>query len=273
MTKTQKIIEKWYKLLKFPKEYDEEFYQILEEIPVPEGLRVEDTDPWSPYGKENLLRHLYFAEQLGEKYKEKGIPESVLIDTLKDIVTWTKTWSNVRGELWLEETHWLRLHFGMRLFALGRLHFFIVMIPGGMEELGIADGEGFVDVHIPEGGPLDYEQCVESFRMADEFFPKFFPEIPYRVYLCDSWLLDDTLKNYLRPDSNIVKFQSLFTPIRKRPENEIIHCIFTKDTTEENLAEKVATSSFAQKVKDHVLNGGTFYAVMGRRERGEQLQL
>ena len=251
MTKTQQIIEKWYKLLEFPKEYDEEFYQILEEIPVPEDLRIEDTDSWSPYGKENLLRHLYFAEQLGEKYKEKGIPESVLIDTMKDIVTWTKTWSKVRGELWLEETHWLRLHFGMRLFCLGRLHFFILMLPGGNEEMGI-------------------EACVESFRMADEFFPKYFPEIPYSKYFCDSWLLDDTLKHYLKPDSNILKFQTLFTPVGKRSDNEIIHCVFPKDTTEENLSEKVATSSFAQKVKDHVMNGGTFYAVKGMREKGQK---
>lgn len=270
MTKTQQIIEKWYRLLEFPKEYDEEFYQILEEIPVPEELRVEDTDSWSPYGKENLLRHLYFAEQLGEKYKEKGIPESVLVDTMKDIVTWTKTWSQVRGELWLEETHWLRLHFSMRLFCLGRLHFFILMLPGGNEEMGILPGEGFVDVHIPEGGPLDYEACLESFRMADEFFPKYFPEIPYSKYFCDSWLLDDTLKNFLKPNANILKFQSLFTPISRRADNEIIHCVFPKDTTEENLCEKVATSSFAQKVKDHVMNGGTFYAVMGMRKKGQQ---
>lgn len=267
MTNTQQIIEKWYHKLEFPKKYDEEFYQILEEIPVDEALRIEDTDPWSPYGKENLLQHLYFVEHLSKKYAEKGIPESVLVDTMKDIVTWTNTWSDVRGELWLEETHWLRLHFNMKLFALGRLHFYMGIMWTDMPALGLAKGDGYVDVHIPACGPLSYEECVKSFQMANEFFAKYYPEFSYENFYCDSWLLDDSLKEYLKPESNILKFQSLFTPIRKRPENEILHCIFKKDTTEENLADAVPTSSFAAKVKETVMNGGQFYAVMGIRSK------
>lgn len=267
MTKTQQIIEKWYIKLGFPKKYDEEFYQILEEFPVPEELRVEDTDPWSPYGKENLVRHLYFVEQLWEKYQERGIPEEILVDTMRDIVNWTNTWSSVRGELWLEETHWLRLHFNMRLFCLGRLHFFMGNMWEDQPDMGLKKGEGFLDVHIPAEGPLDYEACRASFHKANQFFATYYPEFSYENFYCDSWLLDDTLKNYLKPDSNILKFQSLFVPIRKRPDNELLHCIFPKDTTEENLAEAVPTSSFAKRVKEDVLNGAQFYAVMGKRSR------
>lgn len=269
MTKTQKIIEKWYKLLEFPKEYDKEFYQILEEIPVPEDLRIEDTDPLSPNGKENLLRHLYFMEELHERYQKKGIPDSVFLNTMQDIATWTKTWSDVRGELWMLETQWLRLHFDMKLFGLGRLQFYMGVAWDDLPDMGLKKGEGFLDVHIPATGPLSYEECLESFRMANEFFPKYYPEFSYEDFYCDSWLLDDTLKNYMKPGSNILKFQSMFTPVRKRPVNEILHCIFKRDTTEENLADREATSSFAQKVKEAVLNGGQFYAVMGKRSKYE----
>ncbi len=267
MTKTQQIIEKWYLALDFPKEFDEEFYQILEEIPVDENLRIEDVDPWSPYGKENLLQHLYFMEELHKQYQEKGLPDSVFLNTMQDIATWTKTWSAVHGELWLLETQWLRLHFSMKLFGLGRLQFYMCVAWDDLPELGLKKGEGFLDVHIPATGPLSYEECLESFQMANEFFSKYYPEFSYENFYCDSWLLDDTLKNYMKPDSNILKFQSMFTPIRKRPENEILHCIFPRDTTEENLANAVATSSFAQKVKESVLNGGQFYAVMGKRSK------
>ena len=262
MTKTQQIIEKWYQKLEFPKKYDEEFYQILEEIPVPEELRIEDTDPWSPYGKENLVQHLYFVEQLREKYEANGLPESVLLDTMKDIVNWTNTWSDVRGELWLEETHWLRLHFNLQLFCLGRLHYYKGIMWADQPDMGLKQGEGFLDVHIPAEGPLEYEKCVESFHLANEFFAKYYPDFSYENFYCDSWLLDESLKKYLKPESNILKFQTLFTPVRKRPENDILHCIFHKDTNEENLADAVPTSSFAKKIKEDALKGVQFYSVM-----------
>ena len=267
MTEVQKIIEKWYWKLGFPEKYNEEFYQILEEIPIDASLRVDDADIWSPYGKENLLQYLYFTEQLHKQYQEKGIPDSIFIHTMQDIVNWTKTWSDVRGELWLEETQWLHRHFHMQLFALGRLQFFICSLWADIPEWGMAKGDTLIEVHIPAEGPLKYEDCLASFRMANVFFPKYFPDHPYQDYFCDSWLLDDSLKDYLRPDTNIMKFQSLSVPISKRPNNEILHCIFPKDTTEENLAAAVPTSSFAAKVKETVLHGGRFYSVMGKRSK------
>lgn len=267
MTQVQKIIEKWYWKLGFPEQYNEEFYQILEEIPVKESLRVEDVDLWSPYGKENLLQYLYFTERLHQKYQEKGIPDSVFLRTVRDIVTWTKIWSEVRGELWLEETQWLRRHFRMELFGLGRLQFCILKLWADWPEIGLLQGDTLIEVHIPAEGPLRYEECLASFRMANDFFPKYFPDHPYQDYFCDSWLLDDSLREYLKPDSNILRFQSLFTPLIKRQDNDILHCVFPKDTTEENLADAVPTSSFAAKVKETVLNGGHFYSVMGKRSK------
>ena len=42
--KTKKIIEKWYQLLRFPKEYDDAFYAALETIEVPEDASLASYD-------------------------------------------------------------------------------------------------------------------------------------------------------------------------------------------------------------------------------------
>lgn len=267
MTKTQKIIEKWYLALHFPKEFDQEFYQLLEEIPVDENLGFQDVDMCSQNGKENLLHYLYFMEELHQRYQEKGISDEIFLNTMQDIVTWTKTWSAVKGELCLLETQWLHRHFQMWLFALGRLQFCMCLLSMDLPDLNLKAGQGLMEVHIPATGPLDYEECLESFEMANEFFKTYYPDFPYDDYMCDSWLLDETLKEYLKPDSNILQFQSLFEYVRKRPENDILKCIFPRDTTEENLKDVVPTSSFSAKIKDAVLNGVQFYEVLGKRSK------
>ncbi|MFH1970311.1 MAG: acyltransferase domain-containing protein, partial [Verrucomicrobiota bacterium] len=74
----------------------------------------------------------------------------------------------------------------------------------------LAPGDPTLSLHIPAGGKMDHGQCGESMREASEFFPKHFPERPYRAYTCDSWLLDPHFEKYLPPDANIVRFQREF---------------------------------------------------------------
>ena len=66
------IIEKWYKRLNFPKEYDAEFYSYFDKFEFSDPGHIEgySTDT-EDFGK-NLMYHLYFCEALSEKYKEYG---------------------------------------------------------------------------------------------------------------------------------------------------------------------------------------------------------
>jgi hypothetical protein len=65
-------------------------------------------------------------------------------------------------------------------------------------------------VHIPEAGPLTPAACDASLRTARPFFEAHFPEHPFRVATCTSWLLDDQLADHLPATSNIVRFQRRF---------------------------------------------------------------
>lgn len=257
------IIEKWYKLLEFPTEFDNEFYSCLHSNEILENTCVENFDFNSTNGKINLLSFLFMCEKVKTIYQQKNIPENVLLDTLKDIVNWTKVYSKIKNSLYLGEIAWLKRHMTARLFRLGRLQFAFGVCPIDYPKFNLKKGDNVVEVHIPEGEKICVESCERSFSLAKEFFDKYFPNYDYTCFACESWLLDKKLNNYLDSNSNIVKFASRFEVIEEQASNSIIKYLFSWDTTMENLNEKNCTSTFAQKIKNAVLNGEQFHECFG----------
>lgn len=260
---TVKIIEKWYELLQFPKEYDGEFYDYLKEIKISDAITIDNYDFTCQDGGRNLLSYLFMCENLSELYAKKGIPESVLIDTLKDIVRWTKIHSNINNTLYLGEIFWLKRHMKGRIFKLGRLQFALGKSRHDYPKFDLKQGDDVVEIHIPEGEKLTTTACEQSIALAKEFFAKYFPEVNYTHFTCDSWLLDEKLKNFLNENSNILQFANMFEVIENKKSNAIIKYLFSWDTTPSNLHLKNPTSSFSTKIKNAVLIGETFNESLG----------
>ena len=261
--KTAAIIEKWYKTLSFPKEYDEEFYKALSEIDISPDTKIDTYDIDCPDGKKNLLSCLYMCEAQAEKCRKTGIPEDIVVDTLRDFVTWTNTWTKLKGELYLGELIWLNRHIDMKLFRLGRLQFCMSAAEHDVPSRNLKEGDKVIEVHIPEGSPLTKEACAESFNMAKEFLARYFPDFDYKCFLTHTWLLDDTVNRFLKPESNIIKFQEFFDPVYKNESYAVLRYTIGWDTTIDNLKDKSAPNSFAQKIKDFALEGGKLYEVLG----------
>ena len=256
------VIEKWYNKLGFSGEFDLQFKKALEEIEISESAAVE-TFEQTENGKLNFLTYLYFCEKLKDRYEEKNIPENILMDTLKDIVIWANTWSALKGELYLGECDWLARHLSMKLFKLGRLQFCMGKAEADILKYGVKKGDNVIEIHIPEAEPLTLEECKKSIEKAKEFFKLYFPQFEYKCFTCHSWLLDNTLKEILKPESNIIKFQNMFEPVKNDESYALLRYIFKWDTTKDTLKDAVAKSSFAQKVKDRALSGGKFYETLG----------
>ena len=259
----QSIIEKWYRLLRFPPKYDAEFYGALEEICIPVDSSIETYDVREQDGKKNFLSYLYFCEKLEQRYAQQGIDNAILMDTLHDLVLWTDTWSGLKGQLYLGELAWLKHHLSMKLFKLGRLQF----APGGAEmdvpRLGISKGDPMMEIHVPAVGPLDPAAVQDSVERAKAFFAKYYPEYAYRYFTCHSWLLDTSLKELLGDDSNIIRFQNLFDVVHEDPSDAALRYVFQWNTTKENVGEMECTSSFAKKVKERAMAGRDFYVSYG----------
>lgn len=261
------VIEKYYKALDFPKEFDTEFYDALKTIKISDSITVEKYNYAEKDGKRNLLSYLFMCDTLKKKYDEKNISEDIFYDTVSDIKTWAKTWSGLKGELYLGELGWLSNHLKMKLFRLGRLQFCMGKCEHDVPQKSLKKGDNVMEVHIPEGAPLTQEECEKSFSLAREFFAKYYPEFEYKYFTCHSWLMDDTLKELLSKESNIVKFSDMFEHFHSEKDDAILRYVFKWNTARYNLDNFPATSSFAQKIKEHIKSGKDFYSALGVKDK------
>ena len=120
-----------------------------------------------------------------------------------------------------------------------------------------------MELHIPDEGPLSPEAVDASLQAADTFFAK----DAFRYFTCRSWLLDPTLKDFLKPGSNILAFQDRFQIVATLPSDGLLRYLFAWNTTRENLSQFAPSSPFAAKVQESALAGRTFYAGTGILKR------
>ena len=163
--------------------------------------------------KENYLIRLAVilmcAVKVKERYEKAGISEKIYLDTMSDIKIWCENADN-EG---IKNYGWLKNHLKLELFRLGRLQFQLYECKNrtlNYKKLPFPYGERVIYVHIPQGEKLEREKCIESFRMAEEFFGKYFPDYNYKWYFCESWLLYEGNKDFMSEDSNILAFAALF---------------------------------------------------------------
>ncbi|MBQ9860636.1 MAG: DUF5596 domain-containing protein, partial [Clostridia bacterium] len=257
------IIRKWYDKIGFEKDFDEEFNKAVDTIPVSDYMTMKFYDASCEDGKKNLLNMLFMCEELSKTYENLGISEDILLDTLSDLSVWCNIWSGIKGSLYLGELPWLKWHMTARLFKLGRLQYAFDTAPDDVPALGVKKGDPIIGVHIPACGPLKTEDCVKSLDMAREFFAKYFPEYEYRYFACDSWLLDESLKEVLPLDSNIVKFGDLFQKTAAVEANDIVRYVFGWDKKRYQLKDLPATSLLAENAKKYMLKGNHFHRTLG----------
>lgn len=260
---TSSIIEKWYNALHFDPKFDEEFYEALRTISISPDTCIDTYPIDCRDGKQNLLAFLYMCDALESAYQERGIDRQILLDSLQDIVIWCNVWSKVKGELYLGELHWLERTMRLRMYRLGRLQFCIDTADADMVAFGLSEGEKHLSVHIPAGGPLDIAECKKSFAMAREFFAKYYPDMTYSWFSCFSWLLDDTLQQFLPADSNILQFAGLFRTVERKKADDIIRFMFGWDATRETIDQYECRSGFAKAIQQAVREGTDFYEVRG----------
>jgi len=236
----KQTILKWFDLLHFPAEWRDEITTAAEHFPA-DG---EKNSLW------RLLNALYRCDALQTKYEEAGICRDILMETLEDIVVWAKNHYLLHGTVGLAESGWLEGHLEMKLFSLGRLQFKMEKSVASSEKYGLLEGDPVIEVHIPQGTPLDMAEVHASYLRAKPFFAKYFPEYNYKCFVCGSWLLDHHFKDFLKPTSNIMKFASEFDVICWHPSNDALRRLFDLSPN------KGPENSFQRNVRTFTENGG-----------------
>ena len=108
-----------------------------------------------------------------EKYREKGIPEDIFTDTMKDIKYKTAECIKVKGIFGTFVADWYDGFFKLGRIALGRLQYDIgLKLEKKIDTCGytISTEDFVLGCHIPSSGPLKHELCFDSYLLAYDYF-------------------------------------------------------------------------------------------------------
>lgn len=120
-------------------------------------------------------------------------------------------------------------------------------------------GDDAISVHIPAEGKMTPELVDEAFVIADQFFADHYPDVNFKAYVCSSWLLNTDIKEFLKPESNIILFQKRFNIVVTSVNGYSLFWHVFGVQTIGPLEDLKPANSFQQKFLDRVKAGQTLY--------------
>jgi hypothetical protein len=208
--------------------------------------------------------HVFIAAlpHVQQYFTRRGIPETVVQATVADLGRNVRVYRKRTGQGGLGVAWWLTLHFRGMIYQLGRLQFERARLGDRAARQASRVGLKFraddhvLSIHIPDFlGPMTPEACDASIAEAHTIFSTYFPDEPVVAGVCNSWLLDPQLGNYLREDSNIRRFQDRFQilPGAYNVNESIVQFVF--GPTAEDLDVLPQRSSLERAVVAHLRTG------------------
>ncbi|MGC4106349.1 MAG: acyltransferase domain-containing protein [Thermomicrobiales bacterium] len=206
-------------------------------------------------------------------FTRRNIPMEIQRATMADIGRNMHVHRKRHGTHGLAAPDWLMLHARGLIFQLGRLQFERAKLgtrtSNTIQESGFpwSKGDPTLSIHIPDFmGTMSPEACDDSFAQAVDFFPRHFPEEQARTAVCNSWLLDTQLRDYLSPQSNTIAFQRRFRHIRQGEWANDGPLRFVFGPVDWPLADYPQVTSIQRAVVNHLKNGGSWHGGMGWME-------
>lgn len=212
------------------------------------GVLAEDAD-----NMKMLYCQLKCACRIYEKYRQKGMEETVYADTMKCFPRFLEECRQKNGRMFFDRGWWTYRQVSMSLFRIGTLEY----------EFSEQGKDRTVALHIPSDADLSAEAVDRSLKEAGIFFRTYYPDYLYDGYTCDSWLLSPELKRLLPKQSNIVSFQERFTiKSVNKEEKEYVEWLFQvpADTACDRLPER---TTLQRNVKALILAGGSVGSAYG----------
>lgn len=150
---------------------------------------------------------LYCVDRMYDIYKQKGLSDRVYLDSLIDLRVWALTCMRNYGEWGMEEFKWLQHALRGKVIRMGRLQFEENVYEYGPDYnahgVSLKRDDPVIGVHIPEDGPFTTEQRLDAYKQAYKYFGN-------PVFVCESYLLYPPQYDFLKPESNIIKFMNEF---------------------------------------------------------------
>ncbi len=207
-----------------------------------------------------------------ETYNEllaKGMPEEILTETFKCYTRFVHEHLESYGSIGFDRDFWTMRQASGRLFRIGELEYEMTT-PFAQIANDIPDKEKkdykkghIISLHIPSDSDLRFEKIKESLKQAQEFFGKYYPEYKSVPYLCESWLLSESLGELLPPYSKINIFREMFSIYRADYEAEDYKEWVFKNR-DINIEDAPENTTLQRAMKEYILKGGKVGVAFGR---------
>lgn len=175
----------------------------------------------------DLLFVIECAPFLEKKYEERGIVRERYIDAMRDIKCKLDECKVAKGIFGTFSVHWFEGYFVMCRMVFGRLQYGVgnyVLEPAVIKGYAVNKGDFCLACHIPSGGPLKPEMCIDSFRKAHEFFKDKLKD-GVLIIICSSWLLCPKYIGPVFPEtSNTATFAKYFEITEERNNDKFYEC-------------------------------------------------
>lgn len=128
----------------------------------------------------------------------------------------------------------------------------------------LCKGDPVIGLHIPATGKLKPELIDETIQEIKQFAANYYPDYPYKAFVCHSWLMDPQLVALLGEESNIVRFNQRFRKLtRKSYGGAVFVFIFKKNPDAVILEELPENTRLEKALKEHYMSGKRIHELTG----------
>lgn len=192
-------------------------------------------------GMKILWEELNIAVQSFDEYQKREIPVGIFTDTMKFCTRFLKEYYKIYSCYHFIWGWWFPRQLALMEFRIGAL------------EYEFYDGK-YINIHIPSDADLTKGSVLKSVSQFKDFCRQYYPGWETKQIQCESWMLSPALKDLLKENSNILKFQELFEITETDYESmAVLDWVFPGyNKVSEELPEN---TSLQANMKKYLLNG------------------
>lgn len=152
---------------------------------------------------------------------------------------------------------------GYTVFDDGHLDFNPITLQKNDHIPVLKKGDAILSVHIPGNEKMTPDIIEESFKASKTFFEIYYKEVEFKAFVCSSWLLDTGLADFLKPNSNILKFQQNFKIVLSFVNTFSLYWHVFGIEKLLPYSELVPKNDFQKNILDRLIDGGHLYSGNG----------
>ncbi len=176
----------------------------------------------------HFLVYVIFSKHLRDIYAAKGVDMKIYHDSMTDLRIKLMECKEVKGEWGSFVCTWFDRFFFFERFALGRLQFeteeYSSHVPA-YEKCGLTvkGGDVVINMHIPSGSRMPYEEVIASYKKVYDFFSQYIVD-GKMVFVGHSWLFHRSMYEICEKGTNTYNFIKDFDIMSESDDPDYHNC-------------------------------------------------